>query len=152
MRVCSYLPGMAFSRPPPATVPASAYTRMSVSYIGAMLLSNWALSYMSYPAQSLAKSCKLIPVMIARIVINKAKYEPREYVQVALITGGITLFMTYQAGETGSAGEQEDMAAGLLALGLDSSWFGLALCLIALAFDGYTVASNTHTETQTYSR
>ena len=100
---------------------------------------------MSYPAQSLAKSCKLIPVMIARIIINKAKYEVREYVQVALITGGISLFMTYQSGEAGHgrAGEQ-GTAFMFLSLAVDGSWVGLALCLGALALDGYTVTQHAH--------
>ena len=128
-------------------MPLSTYTRVSLSYIGAMLCSNWALSYMSYPAQNLAKSCKLIPVMLARILINHARYELREYAQVALITGGIALFMTHQPDAAGhdsdSAGE--DKAFSLLSLGIDGSWIGLALCIAALALDGYTVG---HTDTQ----
>ena len=143
------LAGIAYTRPPPATVPLTAYTRLSLSYIGAMLLSNWALSYMSYPAQSLAKSCKLIPVMLARILINKATYEAREYVQVALITGGISIFMAWQAGEAGNGkGGGEGGTFSVMSMGVDGSWFGLALCLAALALDGYTV-NTPHTFTQT---
>ena len=111
---------------------------MSLSYIGAMLLSNWALSFMSYPAQSLAKSCKLIPVMLARIIINKARYELREYVQVALITGGISVFMTYQPG-VAVKDTSEAQEFTVLSLTVDASWVGLALCFVALALDGYTV-------------
>lgn len=143
----SLLLGIALTRPPPSTVPASTYSSLSLSYIGAMLCSNLALSFMSYPAQTLAKSCKLIPVMIARIVINRAKYEVREYVQVALITGGISVYMTCQPGEmgAGSKGGQEGSAFTVMSFGVDGSWFGLALCLAALALDGYTVTQHTHT-------
>jgi hypothetical protein len=39
-----------------------------------MLSSNVALRYVSFSAQALAKSCKIIPVMLMRIVINKKRY------------------------------------------------------------------------------
>ena len=121
------------TRPPPISVPGLAFLKMSLSYIGAMLLSNWALSFMTYPAQSLAKSCKLIPVMLMRIVINHARYEVREYVQVALITSGISVFMLYQGELLGGP-----TLTPQTVLGLDMSWIGLLLCLLALMLDGYT--------------
>ena len=91
---------LAVTRPPAIQVSSTTFLKMSLSYIGAMLLSNWALSYMTYPAQSLAKSCKLIPVMLMRIVINQARYEVREYIQVGAHHRRYqSVFMAYQEGE-----------------------------------------------------
>ena len=131
-----------------------------MSYMGGMLLSNWALSYLSYPAQSLAKSCKLIPVMLMRIVINRAVYELRDYVQVALITGGISVFMLYNQGDSSTFSSPASSGSAVLSslasssppevqplysvtlpfltVAVDSSWVGLLLCLAALVLDGYT--------------
>jgi UDP-galactose transporter B1 len=98
---------------------------MSVSYIGAMFSSNLALGYMSYPAQALAKSCKLIPVMLSRFIIMKeVKYTRREVVQVIAITAGIGVFMLGAP----SASKKEK----------ETSWLGLGLCILSLALDGYT--------------
>ena len=41
----------------------------------------------SYTAQVLAKSCKLIPVMIARFVMDGKRYSVLEYTAAALIAG-----------------------------------------------------------------
>lgn len=43
-------------------------------YLLAMACSNESLRFVSYPFQSLAKSCKLIPVMMSRVILLKAKY------------------------------------------------------------------------------
>lgn len=119
---------------PPAkdasSVPASAYFSMSASYIGAMFSSNLALGYMSYPAQALAKSCKLIPVMLSRFLIMKeVKYTRREVIQVVAITAGIGIFMLGAdgGGHGGSAKKEKE-----------TSWLGLGLCILSLALDGYT--------------
>ena len=128
---------LALTHPPAIHVPPLTFLKMSLSYISAMLLSNWALSWLSYPAQNLAKSCKLVPVMLMRIVINQAKYEVREYVQVAFITLGIAVFMVWQEVEGGAS--KPGGEGGALGLGaIDMSWVGLLLCLLALMLDGYT--------------
>jgi UDP-galactose transporter B1 len=108
---------------PPDTVPWSDYSKISVSYIGAMYASNWALAFVSYPTQALAKSCKMIPVMLMRIVINGKRYTLREYMTVALITVGISTFMLFKAG--GKSGGE-------------TSLFGLFLLFTSLALDGFT--------------
>lgn len=106
--------------------PAAAYFGMSASYIGAMFSSNLALGFMSYPAQALAKSCKLIPVMVSRLfVVKDVKYTRREVAQVILITLGIVVFML---GAPASASKKVK----------ETSWLGLALCLVSLVMDGYT--------------
>jgi UDP-galactose transporter B1 len=81
---------------PPNRVKLFDYFQIAMSYIGAMFASNVALAYVSYPTQALGKSCKLIPVMLTRIFVNRVSYETREYVNVALTTAGITMFQLYQ--------------------------------------------------------
>ena len=109
-------------------MPASAYFSMSASYIGAMFSSNLALGYMSYPAQALAKSCKLIPVMLSRFLIMKeVRYSRREVVQVIAITAGIGIFMLGSDGSGHGAKKEKE-----------TSWLGLGLCIFSLALDGYT--------------
>jgi len=120
------------SKTPEAKVPATAYFFMSASYIGAMFSSNLALGYMSYPAQALAKSCKLIPVMLSRfILMREVKYSAREVVQVIAITAGIGVFMLGAEGGGGGHGGSSKKER-------ETSWLGLALCIFSLALDGYT--------------
>ena len=88
-----------------------------------MYSSNLALNYMSYPAQSLAKSCKMVPVMLMRILTVGQRYQPHEYVQVFVITAGICSFMLFEDGAKS---------------GKETSLIGFALCLLSLLLDGYT--------------
>ena len=50
------------------------FTACAAFYLLAMACSNESLRFVSYPFQSLAKSCKLIPVMMSRVVLLRAKY------------------------------------------------------------------------------
>lgn len=56
-----------------------------------------ALKYVSYPTQALGKSCKMVPVMLLGVLIRGKKYRAFEYLCVALVTVGITLFQLYGA-------------------------------------------------------
>jgi len=109
---------------PPNKVPHVEYMKISCSYIGAMFASNYALNYISYPTQALAKSCKMIPVMLSRIIINGKSYKLREYMTVLLITAGIAWFMLSKD----SKGKGETA----------TSLFGLFLLFLSLALDGFT--------------
>jgi len=50
----------------------------------------------SYTAQVLAKSCKLIPVMIARFVMDGKRYSVLEYTAAALIAGTSTCLLAHR--------------------------------------------------------
>jgi UDP-galactose transporter B1 len=115
---------LAWSRPPPDTTPRILYFKIAFSYIGAMFASNAALAYVNYPTQALAKSCKMIPVMLARIVIVGKRYALREYATVVVITAGIATFMLMKESKKKGAAE--------------TSMIGLGLLFTSLALDGYT--------------
>lgn len=62
------------------------------------VLSAWfqyeALKFVNFPTQVLAKSCKIIPVMIMGKIVSRTKYQFYEYVVAGLISTGMVLFMT----------------------------------------------------------
>jgi UDP-galactose transporter B1 len=73
--------------------PYSLFGLVSLSYVGAMVASNGALAYISYPTQVLGKSAKPIPVMILGVVINKKSYPFIKYICVLMIVFGVASFM-----------------------------------------------------------
>ena len=84
-----------------------------ISQMLAMAGSNEALRYVSYPTQVLGKSCKMVPVMLGGIVLGGKTYAFFQYVQVALITIGVTIFNFF--GKKKKAGN--DSALGLALIG-----------------------------------
>ncbi len=99
---------------------------MSFTYLAAMGASNQALSYVSYPTQALGKSCKMIPIMLANVLIGGKKYSIREYLCVLSITAGIVVFRLAKGSKDGDQ---------------SNSTFGLVLLFASLCLDGLT-ASN----------
>jgi UDP-galactose transporter B1 len=73
----------------------------------------------------LAKSCKLVPVMLMNIVLYRRRFKPHKYVVVALVTLGISLFMLSAPAKKGRGQSS-------------SSSLGLALLLVSLLLDGAT--------------
>lgn len=106
-------------------VPKHKYALIAFSYSLAMFSSTSALKFVSYPIQALAKSSKLIPVMVGRILTG-AKYTVREYLHVFLITGGIAAFFYF---------ETPKAAAKAVA---ENSWWGVLLLGVSLAMDAVT--------------
>ena len=84
----------------------------SFAFIMAMLFANMALTYISYPTQALAKSCKILPVMFGGWFVKHIHYHPLQYLGVALITGGILMFNLLKV----SSEEAVDSAIGLFLL------------------------------------
>lgn len=64
----------------------------------ANVLSTWfqyeALKFVNFPTQVLAKSCKIIPVMIMGKIVSRNKYQFYEYIVAGMISVGMVLFMT----------------------------------------------------------
>lgn len=119
------------ARPPFARTLASRDVMLvSAVYVGAMFASNESLRYVDYAYQALAKSCKLIPVMVGRIVINKETYGPVKYACVLLMTAGITAYEFLKDGPGGAHGGAHGSGAST------TSYMGLALLAFSLALDG----------------
>lgn len=76
---------------------AAPLYKFSISSI-ANVLSAWfqyeALKFVNFPTQVLAKSCKIIPVMIMGKIVSRNKYQFYEYIVAGLISVGMVLFMT----------------------------------------------------------
>jgi adenosine 3'-phospho 5'-phosphosulfate transporter B2 len=81
-------------------------------------ISSWAqyeaLKYLSFPVQTLSKSCKIIPVMLVGILVNKKKYPVLEYIEAAVITAGVLAFSL--AGGGGGSSQRRHHAAASASL------------------------------------
>jgi len=69
------------------------YGCSAFTYLTAMVASNSALQYVSYPTQVIAKSCKPIPVMIIGVFYAAKRYSLAKYSFVLLIVFGVGIFL-----------------------------------------------------------
>lgn len=96
--------------------PFYKYSYSSLSNI----LSSWcqyeALKFVSFPTQVLAKSCKVMPVMLMGKVVSNKTYPLNEYVTALMMSGGVALFLL-AADPTGDTHTTETTVAGILILG-----------------------------------
>lgn len=77
------------------------------------------VSGVSFPVATLAKSSKMVPVMIGSLLLGKAKYSVREYIHVLLIVGGTAAVSMAGKSKPG-----------------ESSAVGMGFLVAALACDG----------------
>lgn len=95
-----------------------------------------ALSYISYPAMVLGKSCKLVPVMLMNVVLYRRRFAPHKYLVVAMVTLGITIFMGF-GGDSGKHGKHNKGGGATDAAATPyASLIGIAYLLINLLLDG----------------
>ncbi|KAN0065264.1 UDP-galactose transporter [Thecaphora frezii] len=87
-----------------------------------------SLRYLSYPTLTLAKSCKLVPVLLMNVVLYRRKFAAYKYVVVALVTVGIYLFMAFAPAKEAKGAKGRESSSAL----------GLVLCLLNLVLDGAT--------------
>ncbi len=87
-----------------------------------------SLRYISYPTLTLAKSCKLVPVLVMNVVLYRRKFAAYKYAVVGLVTLGIWLFMAFAPAKQGKKAKGPE----------SSSLIGLLLCLLNLVLDGAT--------------
>lgn len=73
-----------------------------------------ALKSISYPTMVLAKSCKLIPVLLLNVLLYRRKFGGHKYLVVALVSAGISMFMGFGGKSKGGS----------------NSAFGLSLLLV----------------------
>ncbi|KAG6601416.1 UDP-galactose/UDP-glucose transporter 3, partial [Cucurbita argyrosperma subsp. sororia] len=89
-----------------------------------------ALKYISYPAQVLAKSSKMIPVMLMGTLVYGIKYTFPEYMCTFLVAGGVSTFALLKTS-----------SKTISKLAHPNAPLGYGLCFLNLAFDGFTNAT-----------
>ncbi|RDB14697.1 UDP-galactose transporter 1 [Hypsizygus marmoreus] len=109
------------------------YLQCSVFITSAAPFGFAALSYISYPAMVLGKSCKLVPVMIMNVLLYRRRFAPHKYLVVLMVTTGITIFMGFgndkKKSSSKSSGVPNTPYANLI---------GITYLLINLLLDGAT--------------
>ncbi|CAG7867024.1 unnamed protein product, partial [Brassica rapa] len=89
-----------------------------------------ALKYISYPAQVLAKSSKMIPVMLMGSLVYGIRYTLPEYLCTFLVAGGVSMFALLKTS-----------SKTISKLANPNAPLGYGLCFLNLAFDGFTNAT-----------
>lgn len=85
---------MAFVRQSKQRAPLFKFSYASFSNIISAWMQYEALKFISFPTQVLAKSCKIIPVMIMGKIISRNKYEFYEYIVALMISVGMVFFLS----------------------------------------------------------
>ncbi|OWM89571.1 hypothetical protein CDL15_Pgr024319 [Punica granatum] len=93
-----------------------------------------ALKYISYPAQAwlyvLAKSSKMIPVMLMGTLVYGIRYTIPEYICTFLVAGGVSMFALLKTS-----------SKTISKLAHPNAPLGYGLCFLNLTFDGFTNAT-----------
>ncbi|XP_051199864.1 UDP-galactose/UDP-glucose transporter 3 [Lolium perenne] len=112
---------------PAGRAPLSKYWGVSITNTIGPTMGIEALKYISYPAQVLAKSSKMIPVMLMGTLLYGVKYTLPEYFCTFLVAGGVSSFALLKTS-----------SKTIKKLANPNAPLGYALCFLNLAFDGYT--------------
>lgn len=94
-----------------------------------------SLKYVDFITFTLAKSCKLLPVMLLHVTLFGRRYPWYKYLVVLLVTAGVAVFTLHHPGTSKKASKSS--AGG-------NSTLGLALLGVNLLFDGLTNATQDH--------
>ncbi|XP_003393452.1 solute carrier family 35 member B1 [Bombus affinis] len=109
------------------TTPKTYYALSALTYLLAMVCSNMALQFVSYPTQVIGKAGKPIPVMILGVLLGNKVYPVRKYLFVFLVVIGVALFMYKDVNPLKKHSEGQTA-------------FGELLLLLSLTMDGLTSA------------
>ncbi|KAH8280133.1 hypothetical protein KR018_008838, partial [Drosophila ironensis] len=104
--------------------PLYKYSFASFSNIMSAWFQYEALKFVNFPTQVLAKSCKIIPVMLMGKIMSKTKYESYEYGTALLISLGMIFFL--------GGSSDSSKASGVTTL------TGIFLLSMYLIFDSFT--------------
>jgi len=106
-------------------VPQIPYLISGAVQVSAKYFTNYSMVCgVSFPVTTLAKSSKMVPVMVGQLLFGKASYTVREYCHVIAIVAGTALV---SMGSQKSGGSKADKG---------SSYLGLAFLILALVCDG----------------
>ena len=79
--------------------PLYKFSFSSVSNILSSVCQYEALKFVSFPTQVLAKSCKMVPVMLMGYVVNKKTYSAFEYAVALGVSAGAAVFKLYETND-----------------------------------------------------
>mmetsp|Transcript_17355 Transcript_17355/g.44015 ORF Transcript_17355/g.44015 Transcript_17355/m.44015 type:complete len:438 (+) Transcript_17355:145-1458(+) len=104
----------SFTKQPALRAPHYKYSFTSLSNV----LSSWcqleALKYISFPTQVLAKSSKMIPVMLMGKLISSKTYPTYDYVVAVVIGLGVTMFTLNNKDADGEKEEEVTSLSGII--------------------------------------
>jgi len=104
--------------------PLWKYGAVSISNVAASWCQYEALKHVTFPVQMLGKSFKMMPVMAWGMCISSKRYSLTDWTVAIVVTGGVTEFLL-----TGNISSKHSHG---------TSWVGLVLLALFLAFDGFT--------------
>jgi solute carrier family 35 (UDP-galactose transporter), member B1 len=105
----------------------------SAQLLGKILMSLSLAAGLSFPVVVLAKSAKVLPVMLGQCILGGSQYQIRDYLFAVLIISGTALV---SAGSSSSSNQPTDDAAA--ASHNKNSWTGITLIFLSLCADGLT--------------
>ncbi|KAK9502585.1 hypothetical protein O3M35_011333 [Rhynocoris fuscipes] len=76
----------------PRRIPLNVYFLLAALTLGTIGFSNASLSHLNYPTQVIFKCCKLIPVMIGSILIQKKKFKTLDFIAAFFMCTGLSYF------------------------------------------------------------
>ncbi|KAF4124216.1 solute carrier family 35 (UDP-galactose transporter), member B1 [Geosmithia morbida] len=91
-----------------------------------------SLAHIDYITFLLAKSCKLLPVMVLHVAVFRRRYPLYKYLVVAAVTAGVAIFTLHSSG-----GKQKKASSAGGGADVNANW-GIFLLSINLLFDGLT--------------
>jgi len=76
----------------PRRIPMKVYVILAGLTLGTMGFSNSSLGYLNYPTEVIFKSCKLVPVLIGSVLIQRKKHSFLDFLAAICMCIGLALF------------------------------------------------------------
>ncbi|KAJ1627690.1 UAA transporter family-domain-containing protein [Pavlovales sp. CCMP2436] len=121
----------AYNNSPPDSTPPFRYSFCSTSNILSSVCQYEALKYVSFPTQVLAKSCKMVPVMLMGYAVSHRSYPILDWAVALGVTAGVVAFKLNEESDKPERG-------GTDGVGLEKELLGYALIVGYMAFDSFT--------------
>ena len=99
-------------------------------FVGTMECCNQAIPRVSYPFVVLAKSCKLLPIMLVGQWVEGKRYATTEWMAACFISMGVVLFQFSRMAAAKNSSTAPDTAEV-------HDWWGMALLVLSLILDGF---------------
>lgn len=113
-------------------LPIAPYLQMGVTQLAAKSLISMSLEAgVSYPVLTIAKSAKIVPVMLGQLVLGGSSYSMRDYLFAILIVAGTALLSAGGNSNTTTNNETASTEA-------TNTIPGLLLIFLSLTADGFT--------------